>query len=197
MVAGFAHVPDYKCIVPWLEKSAAQGNPDAQLWLSMLYSKGDGVKQDHVKAQELGKLALAGYYAGAKQRDAHSMRQLSMLVTDRAEKAEWTRKSAEAGEVSSMMQMAEAYATGNGVEQNYTLTDLWLHKAAETGGQRQASEIADFYYAHRENETNRINALIWSSKVGRHMFDGIAKGMTKKQISEAERHIHENTFPKR
>ena len=44
---------NYNQAKKWYEKSANQGNSDAQISLGLMYEKGIGVKQDHTKAQEL------------------------------------------------------------------------------------------------------------------------------------------------
>ena len=199
LVETFAHVPDYKCIVPWLEKSAAQGNPDAQLRLSQLYAEGNGVKQDHGKAQELGKSALTKYYIRANQGDAYSMRQLSMLSPNPVEKVKWLEKAAQAGDVRSMMYIAKLYAEGDGVEKNFSLVDSWVQKIAEKKDRVREFQLDIFgmYSSHLEDENNRINAYIWASKLPNHFLDSVLSRLTPEEIEKAKQHVRASTFPVR
>ena len=199
LVQGFANLPDYNCIVPWLEKSAAQGYPDAQLRLGALYANGDGVKKDLAKAQELGTLALEGFKKRAHEGDAYSMRQLSMLSADPVEKVKWLERSAHGGEVRSMMDIAKLYADGNGVDKNFTTVDSWVRKIAERKERVREFKVDIFglYYSHPEDETNRINAYIWASQLPNHFLESASSKLTSSEIEKAKEHIRATTFPER
>ncbi|MCL2187052.1 MAG: sel1 repeat family protein, partial [Treponema sp.] len=73
---------DYKKMVEWYTKAAAQGYADAIMKLARCYEDGDGVKEDKAKAAELYRQAAEGFRKMYKQGDIRAKWKLEKLTDD-------------------------------------------------------------------------------------------------------------------
>jgi hypothetical protein len=129
---------DIKGAVSWLEKSARQGNPQAQLQLGNLYLKGAGVARNFTQARKWLETA-------ANNGNAFAMHNLAVLYCggegrkpDHARASDWFRRAAERGVVDSMFNLALAYADGLGVEKDLIQAYAWFSLAAARGDAKAA-----------------------------------------------------------
>ncbi len=127
----------------WFNKSAAQGNAEAQEMLGTCYENGIGVEKDMNKAIEW-------YSKSAEQGHRHSQYKLgayyfmryykciinkeNALMNTFAVKAfTWLSKSAEQGHFGAQSMLARCYEGGIGVKKDLVKAFEWHSKAAEQG----------------------------------------------------------------
>ena len=130
---------DYKHAAEWLEKSAAQGNANAQFMLGSFYEEGLGVPQDHKRAFELFRKA-------AEQGHAYSQFDLGRryekglgVSQDYKQAVEWYSKSAAQGYPKAHLRLGVMYEHGRSVEQNLQTAYMYYY-LAYLGGDEDAPE---------------------------------------------------------
>ena len=109
------NVPDFQETL----QAAKQGDAPAQYNLGLMYTQGQGVRQDYVeavkwyrKAAEQGD-AVAQYNLGLKYADGIGVRQ------DYVEAVKWYHKAAEQGLAGAKYNLGLNYAYGRGVRKDY------------------------------------------------------------------------------
>ena len=143
--------------IPSLKVLVEKGDARAQNELGRMYTKGQGVKQDHAEAvKRYRKAALQGD-AGA-QYDLGVMYDIGEGVKqDFKEAMKWYRKAGEQGDAYGQYNLGRMYSKGQGVPHDDVTAYAWWNIAALSG------------------------------HVGAKKFKGIlAKKMTPKQIAKAE-----------
>ncbi len=116
-----------------IQKSAEQGDAEAQGLLGIKYSLGDGVPQDDQQA-------AAWYRKAAEQGDAIAQSLLGAtyesgrgLPQDYGLAVAWYRKAAEQGNAKAQCRLGIMYSFGRGVPQSYSLAYSWLSVATALG----------------------------------------------------------------
>ena len=116
-----------------LENKAEQGDADAQFSLGRIYSQGEGVKQDYVKARKW-------YEAAAAQGNAAAQNNLGAMYfdgkkarQDYAKAQEWWEKAAAQGHGTAQYNLGRIYYYGYGVEQDYDKAKEWFGEACDNG----------------------------------------------------------------
>ena len=121
----------------WAQKSADQGNSDAEALLAGFYLEGIGVPMDADKAAAMADLAMAqkngrAFYVGARIARArttapdHDQRANSLL-----------RVGASLGNRPSMMSLGEVFTRGMGVKPDFIQAYVWYGVAAFAYGPRR------------------------------------------------------------
>ncbi len=146
----------------WMLKAAKKGDSIAQYNVGLMYQMGTGVAQN------------------AKER------------------AKWTRKAAEQGLVQAQFDLGVIYFQGDGVGINNTESSKWFLKAAEQGHSDSQYVIGVAYYLGEGVTKDYIRSYMWlniGSEKGyieaKEWRDKVAKMMTEKQISEAQKRSKE------
>jgi TPR repeat protein len=120
----------YPEAVAWLEKAALQDHPQAQNWLGVRYSVGEGVTRD---------LAVAAqwYLKAAKQGNAHAQRNIGSaywggrgVIKNISEGTYWTRKAANQGNAEAQNSLGLAYYNGWAVKKSFALAHKWFNLAS-------------------------------------------------------------------
>ena len=152
---------DYKNALPFLEKSAAQGNAQAQNVLGCMYENGDGVPQDI-------KTAILWYEKAATLGSAAAQFNLGILYDvgkgvsqDYKKAAFWYEKSAAQGRAQAQYNLGIMYRKGDGVPQDYEQGMVWIKKAADQGDE-MAKKILNNRrgYILQPRETALLNFII-------------------------------------
>ncbi len=122
----------------WGEKSADNGNAQAQLYMSAAYRDGIGVEVDYGKAQKYLELAavqlddpvwwceLGTYYLNIEGSTPG-------VIVDKEKGYKLVKQSAEAGVVGAQVILAGMYFQGNYVEQNFKEAYKWAKLAVDQG----------------------------------------------------------------
>lgn len=145
-------------------RSAAEGNPDAQVNLGNLYLQGLGVERSDLKAYDW-------YVKAARQGHAQALGKLGIMhyqglgvAEDHAAAADWFRKAAEKGNADAAMILAELHARGDGVSKSKPEAYLWYSIAADLG-KAEASETRMQLAA--ELAPSEVNAMLTQLNVWR------------------------------
>jgi hypothetical protein len=144
---------DDAAAIPWLEKSAAQGNAFAMLSLGNVFELGRGVAIDRARA-------LSWYTRAANAGEAMAMQLIGRLyeqgISDKPEPDlafSWYKKGAEAGDPGAMRIVGNCYRYGTGVAKDPAESERWSQRAAEAGdaytvgknlGERLSTAFADY-----------------------------------------------------
>jgi hypothetical protein len=136
---------DYVEAARWYEKSAEQGEPQAQINMGNLYAYGVGVEQNYAKA-------AYWYQLSAEKGDVISFCNLANLYSlgrgveqDDAKAAELYRKAANLDYPNAQIELGKCYLEGKGVEQNYLFATDWLQKACDNGAPDAFGYLGDCY----------------------------------------------------
>jgi uncharacterized protein len=120
---------NYAAAMEWAQKAADAGKGRGNLYLGQIWMNGWGVTADLEKALSCFKKADA-------QGDMKAGRYVGLIAEQRgddATAAQWFRKAAEAGDITSQYDLGRAYETGGGVPQDYAEAMAWYRKSASRG----------------------------------------------------------------
>ena len=152
------HVKDSTEAVKWYRKAAEHGVAAAQWALGQMYNLGDGVKKDDVEA------------------------------------VRWWKKASEQGLCIAQFDLGSSYYNGEGgLPLDYVEAVKWYRKAAENGCNSVEYTLGVSYRDGIVVPKNDVLAYMWFnlSAVNNPMSavfrDSLAIGMTKEQISEAQK----------
>ena len=153
---------DYITAANWYRKAAEQGLADAQFNLGFMYYKGKGVPQNFAEAAKWYRKAAEQGYADAQVSLGLMYHDGEGVPQNFAEAAKWYRKAAEQGYADAQVLLGVMYYKGEGVPQDYMQSYIWLSIAA-----------ANLSGGLRERAVN--------------MRDNVAKGLSPKQLEEAQK----------
>lgn len=150
---------DYQAALKLLQPLATQGNPEAQLYVGVMYENGQGVKKSYAQAMKwYRKAALKGnvfaqhnlgamYFNGAGVKKNYT------------EAAKWLRKAAEQGNSDAQDNLGWLYTTGHGVTQDVDEGRKWFLRGANQGNFDAMSHLTDGYAM----ESNEQELYFWYS----------------------------------
>jgi TPR repeat protein len=120
---------DYAAAREWAQKAADAGQGRGNLYLGQIWMNGWGTVADLDKAQ--------AYFQKADAKgDMKGGRYVGLIAQQRGEgslAAQWFRKAAEAGDITSQYYLGRSYETGQGVPKDYAEAMAWYTKAASRG----------------------------------------------------------------
>lgn len=120
---------DYAAAMIWAQKAVDAGQTRGYLYLGQIWMNGWGVTADLDKA-------LANFKQADAKGDLKAGRYVGLIAQQRgddATAAQWFRKSAEAGDITSQYYLGRAYETGRGVPLDYAAALTWYTKSASRG----------------------------------------------------------------
>ena len=184
-----------KKALPWFEKAAAQGHPEAQSRLGAIYVRGEYVKRDVSKAVTWFKLA-------AEKNDIHAQFSLGYILSqsneiekDYTAAAFWYEKAAVSGHAISQNDLGVLYQNGWGVKKSIPNAIKWYTQAAAQGDTHAMLSLG---YIHGEGdgvEENESESFRWYKmaadkgearaqyQIGIRYLEG--RGVPKKNVSKA------------
>jgi tetratricopeptide (TPR) repeat protein len=178
-----------------LEPIAMSGDARAQFTLALIYSSGNGVKEDHKQAADWCKKA-------AEQGLPEAQGLLGMMyetgiggITQNYEQAvEWYKKAAIQQNAQAQSSLGKLYYLGMGVTQDYGEAITWFRKSAKQGNVAAQSYLG-WMYGNGEGVTQDfIHSHMWANLAGASgedssikLRDILAKKMTGYQIAEAQK----------
>ena len=153
---------DYATALKILRPLAAQGQPDAQYNLGVMYREGHGVPQDYGEALKWLRLAAVQGHVEA-QTNLGVMYAMGLGVPqDYTEAVKWFRLAAEQGDPGAQHNLGVMYRDGTGVPQDYVRAHMWFSLSA----------------AHSTGDEQKLAAK---------NRNNVASRMTPAQIAEAQR----------
>ena len=186
---------DYLVALSELLPLAEQGHADAQIYLAMMYHRGNGVAQDHVLAAQWTRKAAELGLAKA-QRQLGSLYYSGVGVPlDHALAAQWFRNAAEQGHAIAQTDLGIMYQYGMGVPLDHALAAQWFRNAAEQGYAVAQTRLGLLYYDGDEGvPQDYVFAYAWTNlaaaqgiEVARRLRDeSLRLAMTSGQIAEAQ-----------
>jgi TPR repeat protein len=118
-----------------LKKEAAEGNPQAQLWLSTFYLDNSELEVDESKALELVRKAADGGYVPAKTELAEMYASgLGEPRNPGESPVALCLEAAKMGDGDAMLNLTERYIVGYGVERDYLEGARWIGRALGRNG---------------------------------------------------------------
>jgi len=124
---------DYETAFKKFLPLAEQGDARAQVYLGLLYEKGNGVPQNDVQAVKWYRLAakqgdaLGQWYLGEMYAEGRGVPQNNVQAV------KWYRLAAEQGDQLGQWSLGEMYYEGRGVPQDYVIAHMWVNLAASQG----------------------------------------------------------------
>ncbi|HEY1806365.1 MAG TPA: tetratricopeptide repeat protein [Terracidiphilus sp.] len=151
---------DNQQAVLWLQKSAEQGDLDAQTELGVVFSK----MQDYAQA-------LVWYRKAAEQGHPRAEYNLGLayqngeaVPKDMEQSIAWYHKAADQGDVLAEMNLAVVYDQGLGIPRNYPQAAAWYRKAADHGLPQAQYNLGLLYRYGRGVPEDDTQAVAWMLK---------------------------------
>ena len=143
-----------------VQTMAAQGDPQAQTIIGVLYETGQGVPQDYAQSRQWFEKAAAQGDANAQYFLGTSYSLGLGVPQDPTQAAKWFKKAAAQAHAPGQQSLGVLYAVGKGVPQDYVRAYMWDSLAAAD------VDVQEIAVDHR---------------------DDVARRMTPAQIAEAQR----------
>ena len=149
-----------------IKESAQKGDVYAQYDLGLMYSSGDGVKQDYKEAFKWWRKAAEQGYAEAQYNLALCYDNGEGVSKSKTEAVRWYRKAAEQGEVHAQWNLARKYYFGEGVRSNKDLSvkrqnraeaERWLKKTV-SNDDAKTQYVNDYAKAQYVLSTRYVDA---------------------------------------
>ena len=151
----YYYKPDYEQAASWFGKAAVQGYAKAQIYLAMMYEKGQGGLQDY---------AMAAYWLQKAAGQGHAEAQYYLgtayylgrgVQRDYAQAALWLRKAADHNDADAQYYLGVCYYRGEGVQQDYAESCFWLDLAVlgRTEGAKQ-----EHFVNYRNKAASRLTS---------------------------------------
>ncbi len=154
----------YRDAASYLQKSANQGNTEAQYRLGMLYFDGKGVEQNYGKALQLFESASRGNVTFAQMMAGLMYYTGKGVRIDYKKAVEYLIPASEAGDADAQFLLTRAYASGNGVNQDMKKAFYWCEKSALQGNAEAQYILGCLYEAGNGVEQNISKAIYWYEK---------------------------------
>lgn len=120
---------DYAAALVWAERAASVGDTRGMVYLGKIWMEGLGANAN-------SETALSWFVRADAQGDGKAARYIGLIALDQADPdtaAEWFRKGAEGGDITSQYYLGRAYQRGEGVAQDFAAAMQWYKAAAERG----------------------------------------------------------------
>ncbi len=186
------HHQDYKTALKKLMPLAKKGSDKAQLYLGLMYSRGEGVKSDKKKAYKWFELAT-------KKGNAEAQLHLAYKYWNKkhgAEAIKWFTLSAEQGEMRAQRILGDIYSNGRGVPQDYIKAIALYRKAAEQGDDYSQLTLGRMYANGFGEKVDFDQAEYWYRKAMDRKVYGASYslwGIGRRGIEEDEK-VSSNTY---
>lgn len=155
---------NFKAALPLWKKAAEQGFANAQVVLSGMYYKGEGVARDAIQAVYWLKKA-------AEQGDAYGQLILGMMYAngegvkhDTKQAVYWYQKAAEQGLAGAQLNLGFMYYKGEGVPSDAKQAAYWYRKAAEQGDATAQIKLGVMYGEGEGVSRDVKQAMYWYEK---------------------------------
>lgn len=112
---------------------ALHGDKQAQYFLGVMYSSGDGVTEDDEQALHWYKRAAERDYAPAQRAVGLCYANARGVSRDQPQSVTWLRRAAENGDGEAQYELGMKYMSGEGVSEDFQQTLFWMKKAARKG----------------------------------------------------------------
>jgi TPR repeat protein len=170
---------DITTAIGLIQPLADQGDPQAQLFLGILYHF--GIRGGLPEAAKWVRRAADRGYAKAQGKLGLMYRHGEGVPKDSAEALKWDRRAADQGDVFSESSLSSAYRDGEGVPKDIIRAYMWATLAAKTGGPYCRVPIT------RDGRLRHDVCVDDFSKLASESVDFLASLMTSAQVAEAQK----------
>ena len=132
-----------------LREFQAEGGPDGDFAIGLMYYKGEGVKRDMRVAASFFHRAADQGHAGAQNNLGLMHAQGSGVSRDYREAARWYRMAAEQGFDKAQLNLGLLYARGDGVDRNRREALRWLAMSARQGNSQAMKQLTHMIEKNR------------------------------------------------
>ncbi|MDA8139441.1 MAG: tetratricopeptide repeat-containing serine protease family protein [Desulfobacteraceae bacterium] len=147
-----------------IQKAAELGFAEAQFDLGYAYTEGEGVPQDHKKAEEWVRKAAEQGLPEAQYSLGYVYYNGKILPKDHKKAASWFRKASEQGYAPAQCHLGIAYYRGHGVDKDYNLAFNYWKMASEQGNAEAQGWMGVAYSEGRGVPKNIHKAIEWWEK---------------------------------
>jgi len=153
---------DYSKAFEWFLKAASQGHVQAQINVGHMFFRGQGMKQDFVKARHWYQKAQGHSQAqiqlGSIYREGKGVKQ------DHTKANDWFLKAASQGDAHAQGNLGRTYQLGIGVKQDSMKAFEWFLKAASQGHAQAQGSLGHMYQTGIGVKQDSKNARDWFLK---------------------------------
>jgi TPR repeat protein len=153
----------YPEAVKWTLRSVAQGLPEAQLHLGLLYQHGQGLPVSPAKAVQQFELAAAQGLAEAQYMAGMMYCCGDGVKRDSARALRWFTQAAAQGHDKAQLHLGRMYAQGEGVAIDKEKGRKWLLAAAEQRVPEAQYQLGKMYAQGGAGASDNVQAYIWFS----------------------------------
>jgi TPR repeat protein len=183
----------YPEAVKWTQRAQAQGLPEAQLHLGLLYQLGQGLPLSLTKAVQQFELAAAQGLAEAQYMAGLMYYRGNGVKRDYALALRWFTKAATQGHDKAQLHLGRMYIQGEGVAINKEKGCTWLLAAAEQRVAEAQYQLGLFYAQNSKTVADNVQAYIWlslavasGSNEAAAPRDKIASKLSPEQLANAQ-----------
>lgn len=147
--------------VEWLRKAAAKGDAGAQFSLGQAYFDGNGIEKDYTAAEKWYRKAAEQSYFAAHERLGYLYK---LVKHNDAEALKWYREAAERGYGAAQWALADMYAAGRGVKQDYEEAYFWALLSVTSKGFLLMDAGPEDYAKHlseKQRSVVKVHASEW------------------------------------
>jgi TIR domain/Sel1 repeat len=179
---------DYGQAMQWYQKAAAQGDPNAEYDVGILYDKGLGVPQDRGQAMQWFQKAAARGDAPAEYKIGQYYRAGLGVAQDYGQAMQWFQKAAALGNAEAENGIGTLYGSGAGVTQDYGQAMQWFQKAAAQGNAVAELNIGALYENGWGIPRDYSQAIQWYQKAAAQGNATAQSAIEKLKSTRAARH---------
>lgn len=178
---------DYPVAYRMLLPMANSGNAVAQETLGFMYSRGEGVPPDDVKAMRWFKFAAIAGRPDAEFETGKFFRDGRGVPADGNAALFWFRRAADHGMTEAFVAVAELYLGQGGMPTDPATASEWLLRAADLGSAEAMYMIGLRYAEGRGEARDEIEALKWFELALSRAIGTLRDDVTRARMRMAER----------
>ncbi len=144
----------------WLNKSVANGNPQAQTKLGSLYLTGKLVEKDTAKGMELLNQAAAEGFAPAMVK----LGEMALEQNQKEQAVQWFVKVGNSGNSQAFLDLAQVYLDAKSPVYDPKAGFNWTLRAAQNGSVEAKRQLAEYYKKGIGIDTNLDMAKHWQDE---------------------------------
>lgn len=149
--------------VQWTQRAAAQGLPEAQLHLGLLYHRGQGLPQNSAKALQQFEQAGAQGLAEAQFMAGSMYYQGDGMPRDFERALRWFSQAAEQGHGQAQLYLGRIYSQGEGLAADLVAGRKWLLAAAKQRVSEAQYRLGMMYAKEGDVGADDVQAYVWLS----------------------------------
>lgn len=164
---GFVGDKDSEKAIEWYKKGEVFGDPANLMQLAFLYTDGEDIEPNAVKAMQYAKKAAdLGYPDALNFMAGVYIRGKEGVPKNPAKAVELLKQAAATGDQTAMTTLAYLYLGGvnDAIPKDDKTSFFWAKKAAESGGAEAMALLGNMYEEGKVIEKNTIKARFWTNQ---------------------------------